>query len=77
MWAAPSGRASSAADPRAGLLFLDRTTGTALHLTGEARTEFTPERRVRFTLFEVMEIPAAVPLRWSAPEYSPANPERP
>ncbi|CCK30026.1 hypothetical protein BN159_5647 [Streptomyces davaonensis JCM 4913] len=66
-----------AADPRAGLLFLDWTSGTALHLTGEARIEFTPERRVRFTLFEAIEIPAAVPLRWSAPEYSPANPEQP
>ncbi|MFF3345182.1 pyridoxamine 5'-phosphate oxidase family protein [Streptomyces sp. NPDC002779] len=66
-----------AADPRAGLLFLDWTTGTALHLTGEARTEFAPERRVRFTLSEATEIPAAVPLRWSAPEYSPANPGRP
>ncbi|MFE6334509.1 pyridoxamine 5'-phosphate oxidase family protein [Streptomyces sp. NPDC057798] len=66
-----------AADPRAGLLFLDWTTGTALHLTGEARTEFAPERRVRFTLSEAREIPAAVPLRWSAPEYSPANPGRP
>lgn len=66
-----------AADPRAGLLFLDWTRGAALHLTGEARTEFTPERRVHFTLFEAIEIPAAIPLRWSAPEYSPANPERP
>ncbi|MEU9732666.1 pyridoxamine 5'-phosphate oxidase family protein [Streptomyces sp. NPDC048002] len=66
-----------AADPRAGLLVLDWTSGTALHLTGEARTEYTPERRVRFTLFEVLEIPAAVPLRWSPPEYSPANPEQP
>ncbi|MER6672942.1 pyridoxamine 5'-phosphate oxidase family protein [Streptomyces sp. NPDC000983] len=66
-----------AADPRAGLLLLDWTSGTALHLTGEARTEYTPERRVRFTLFEAVEIPAAVPLRWSPPEYSPANPEQP
>ncbi|WAZ21745.1 pyridoxamine 5'-phosphate oxidase family protein [Streptomyces cinnabarinus] len=66
-----------AADPRAGLLFLDWTSGTALHLTGEARVEFAPERRVRFTLFEAIEIPAAVPLRWSPPEYSPANPEHP
>ncbi|WP_328871402.1 pyridoxamine 5'-phosphate oxidase family protein [Streptomyces sp. NBC_00287] len=66
-----------AADPRAGLLFLDWTTGTAVYLTGEARTEFTPERRVRFTLFEAIEIQGAVPLRWSAPEYSPANPDCP
>ncbi|MEU5885796.1 pyridoxamine 5'-phosphate oxidase family protein [Streptomyces sp. NPDC047461] len=64
-----------AADPRAGLLFLDWTSGTTLQLTGEARTEFGTERRVRFTVAEVVETPSAVPLRWSAPEYSPANPE--
>ncbi|MES5821075.1 pyridoxamine 5'-phosphate oxidase family protein [Streptomyces sp. RG80] len=65
-----------AADPRAGLLFLDWTTGTVLQLTGEARTEFDgAERRVRFRLTEALETPSAVPLRWSAPEYSPANPE--
>ncbi|MEV0633595.1 pyridoxamine 5'-phosphate oxidase family protein [Streptomyces sp. NPDC050619] len=64
-------------DPRAGLLFLDWTTGTVLRLTGEARTEFDAdgERRVRFTLTEAVETEAAVPLRWSEPEYSPANPE--
>ncbi|MFI6543697.1 pyridoxamine 5'-phosphate oxidase family protein [Streptomyces prunicolor] len=63
-------------DPRAGLLFLDWTTGTTLQLTGEARPEFDGEgeRRVRFTLTEVVETPAAIPLSWSAPEYSPANP---
>ncbi|SBT94459.1 hypothetical protein GA0115233_108915 [Streptomyces sp. DI166] len=66
-----------ATDPRAGLLLLDWTSGTALHLTGEARVELTPERRVRFHLAEVWEIPSAVPLRWSAPEYSPANPDQP
>ncbi|MFI6205107.1 pyridoxamine 5'-phosphate oxidase family protein [Streptomyces sp. NPDC051041] len=66
-----------AADPRAGLLFLDWTTGAVLQLTGEARTEFAPggERRVRFTVTEAVETPSAVPLRWSAPEYSPANPD--
>ncbi|MER5217459.1 pyridoxamine 5'-phosphate oxidase family protein [Streptomyces sp. NPDC002838] len=66
-----------ATDPRAGLLFLDWTAGTALQLTGEARTEFDAdgERRVRFTLTEAVETEGAVPLRWSAPEYSPANPE--
>ncbi|MFJ9242468.1 pyridoxamine 5'-phosphate oxidase family protein [Streptomyces sp. NPDC101776] len=63
-------------DPRAGLLFLDWNTGTTLQLTGEARTEFGEdgERRVRFLLDEVIESAAALPLRWSAPEYSPANP---
>jgi hypothetical protein len=65
------------ADPRAGLLFLDWTTGTTLQLTGEARAEFTAagERDVRFTLTEARWTPAALPLRWSAPEYSPANPD--
>jgi predicted pyridoxine 5'-phosphate oxidase superfamily flavin-nucleotide-binding protein len=65
-----------AADPRAGLLFLDWTSGTVLQLTGTARTEFTPdgERTVRFTLAEAVETSAASPLRWSAPAYSPANP---
>ncbi|MER5467552.1 pyridoxamine 5'-phosphate oxidase family protein [Streptomyces sp. NPDC002935] len=64
------------ADPRAGLLFLDWTTGAVLQLTGTARTEFTAdgERTVRFTLTEAVETPAASPLRWSAPAYSPANP---
>lgn len=68
-----------AADPRAGLLFADWTTGTTLGLTGEARTEFGPggERRVRFTVREALETPHALPLRWSAPEYSPANPQPP
>ncbi|WP_245685619.1 pyridoxamine 5'-phosphate oxidase family protein [Streptomyces yerevanensis] len=67
------------ADPRAGLLFLDWTTGTTLQLTGTARTEFAPdgERTVRFTVTEAVETPGASPLRWSAPEYSPANPPLP
>ncbi|MEU7060337.1 pyridoxamine 5'-phosphate oxidase family protein [Streptomyces sp. NPDC046197] len=66
-----------AADPRAGLLFLDWSTGRTLQLSGEARTEFGPDggRRVRFTLAEVVDTEGAVPLRWSAPAYSPANPD--
>lgn len=65
-------------DPRAGLLFLDWRTGAALQLTGEARTRPEPdgELRVRFVVTEAVETPSAVPLRWSAPEYSPANPSR-
>ncbi|MFF1656992.1 pyridoxamine 5'-phosphate oxidase family protein [Streptomyces sp. NPDC058255] len=65
-----------AADPRTGLLFPDWESGAVLQLTGTARTEFTEdgERTVRFALTEVIETPAASPLRWSAPEYSPANP---
>ncbi|MFF7237147.1 pyridoxamine 5'-phosphate oxidase family protein [Streptomyces collinus] len=65
------------ADPRAGLLLLDWTSGTTLQLTGEAHAEFTPDggRSVRFTVTEAVHTPAALPLRWSAPEYSPANPD--
>lgn len=64
-------------DPRAGLLLLDWTTGTTLQLTGEARTEYGTdgERRVRFTLTEAVETASALPLRWSPPEHSPANPD--
>ncbi|GHD98993.1 pyridoxamine 5'-phosphate oxidase family protein [Streptomyces alanosinicus] len=63
-------------DPRAGLLLLDWTTGDTLQLTGAAHTTVTAEgrRTVRFTLAEARWTPAALPLRWSAPEYSPANP---
>ncbi|CAM5423864.1 pyridoxamine 5'-phosphate oxidase family protein [Streptomyces aurantiogriseus] len=66
-----------AADPRAGLLFLDWTTGRTLQLTGEARTEFAPDgaRTVHFTVTGTVDTPSALPLRWSAPEYSPANPD--
>ncbi|WP_282699437.1 pyridoxamine 5'-phosphate oxidase family protein [Streptomyces sp. CC219B] len=66
-----------AADPRAGLLFLDWTTGTTLQLTGEAHTEYGTDRRVRFTVTEAVETPSAIPLRWTPPELSPANPEHP
>jgi predicted pyridoxine 5'-phosphate oxidase superfamily flavin-nucleotide-binding protein len=67
-----------ASDPRAGLLFVDWQTGTVLQLTGEARTEGGEdgELRVRFVVTEAVRTPSAVPLRWSAPEYSPANPTR-
>ncbi|EST24751.1 pyridoxamine 5'-phosphate oxidase family protein [Streptomyces roseochromogenus] len=63
-------------DPRAGLLFLDWTTGDTLQLTGEAHTDVTAggDRTVRFTLTQALWTPAALPLRWSAPECSPANP---
>ncbi|MGW7365698.1 pyridoxamine 5'-phosphate oxidase family protein [Streptomyces sp. NPDC054841] len=63
-------------DPRAGLLFLDWATGTTLQLTGTARTSFGADggRSVRFRVEEAVETPAASPLRWGAPEYSPANP---
>ncbi|KAF0648096.1 MULTISPECIES: pyridoxamine 5'-phosphate oxidase family protein [Streptomyces] len=64
-----------AADARAGLLFVDWSTGSTLQLTGTARTEFTPgARTVRFTVTGTVEARHTGPLRWSAPEYSPANP---
>ena len=65
------------ADPRAGLLFLDWTTGTTLQLTGSARTGFGAggERTVRFTVTGAVHTPAALPLRWSAPDHSPADPD--
>lgn len=62
-------------DPRAGLLFVDWSTGTTLQLTGTATTAFgAAGRTTRFTVAETVETPHAGPLRWSAPEYSPANP---
>ncbi|KOX27872.1 MULTISPECIES: pyridoxamine 5'-phosphate oxidase family protein [unclassified Streptomyces] len=65
-------------DGRAGLLFPDWETGTTLQLTGLAHTEYGPEERVvRFRADHVVETPGASPLRWSPPEYSPANPATP
>lgn len=62
-------------DPRAGLLFLDWSTGTTLQLTGTARTEYAAAGRfTRFAVERVVQTETAGPLRWSAPEYSPANP---
>ncbi|MFG2496944.1 pyridoxamine 5'-phosphate oxidase family protein [Streptomyces sp. NPDC048441] len=65
-----------AADPRAGLLFLDWVTGVTLQLTGTARTEYGDDgsRTVRFTLTEAVQTLGASPWSWTAPEYSPANP---
>ncbi|MFF0474322.1 pyridoxamine 5'-phosphate oxidase family protein [Streptomyces sp. NPDC004284] len=62
-------------DGRAGLLFLDWETGLTLQLSGRARTEYGPEERVtRFLVDRTIETPSGSPLRWSPPEYSPANP---
>ncbi|MEV0527805.1 pyridoxamine 5'-phosphate oxidase family protein [Streptomyces sp. NPDC050439] len=64
------------ADPRAGLLFFDWTTGTTLQLTGTARTTHADDgsRTVRFTLTEAVQTLGASPWSWTTPEYSPANP---
>ncbi|WP_137994693.1 pyridoxamine 5'-phosphate oxidase family protein [Streptomyces vilmorinianum] len=66
-------------DGRAGLLFLDWRTGTTLQLTGEARIEYGPgsTRTTRFRVRRTVETPNASPLRWSHPEFSPANPPLP
>ncbi|MEX0174027.1 pyridoxamine 5'-phosphate oxidase family protein [Streptomyces sp. LMG1-1-1.1] len=65
-------------DGRSGLLFLDWETGVTLQLSGRAHTEYGPEGRVtRFRVDRTVETPAGSPLRWSAPEYSPANPTEP
>ncbi|MFF9144279.1 pyridoxamine 5'-phosphate oxidase family protein [Streptomyces sp. NPDC014861] len=65
-------------DDRAGLLFLDWENGTTLQISGRAETVYRLEERfVRLRVDSVVETPAASPLRWSAPEYSPANPTTP
>ena len=63
-------------NPAAGLLFPDWDTGSLLLVTGTARTDWSPdiERSVTFTVDETVELRGALPLQWSAPEYSPANP---
>ena len=60
-------------NPRVGLLFPDWDTGDLLLLTGTARTDWS-QRSVLFELTAVVELPGALPLRWSEPEFSPANP---
>lgn len=70
-------------NPAAGLLLPGWETGTALHLSGSARTVWsgdavtrTPgaERLVEFQVDAVREITAASPLRWSEPALSRFNP---
>ncbi|MGW5850424.1 pyridoxamine 5'-phosphate oxidase family protein [Streptomyces sp. NPDC055254] len=68
-----------AVDPRAGLLLPDWESGALLQLSGRARTEFGADgsRGVRFRVESVVESLHPGRLRWSAPEYSPANPPLP
>ncbi|MFE0704695.1 pyridoxamine 5'-phosphate oxidase family protein [Streptomyces sp. NPDC058872] len=62
-------------DGRAGLLFLDWSTGWTLRVSGRAHTEYGAEGRfTRLRVDHTVEDPAGSPLRWSAPAYSPANP---
>lgn len=62
-------------DPRAGLLFVDFETGSLLQLTGTTSIDWdsktvarTPgaRRLVTIDIEEIVELPAAVPLRWDA-----------
>lgn len=67
-------------NPAAGLLFLDWTTGDALHLTGRARVDWDPhgvpgaQRLVEFDVECVLQVGGASPLRWAFEEYSRFNP---
>jgi ferredoxin-NADP reductase len=62
-------------DPRAGFLFVDFATGSLLQLTGRAAIDWDSEavaslpgarRLVAFDIEEIVELPAAVALRWDA-----------
>lgn len=70
-----------AANPNAGLLFVDFEGGGTLQLSGRARilwegerADSTTGRVVRFEAEEVVEIKGAVPLCWRFEAYSPFNP---
>lgn len=62
-------------DPRVGLLFVDFETGSLLQLTGRATIDWDSDavaripgarRLVAVDIEEIVELPAAVPLRWDA-----------
>lgn len=62
-------------DPRAGFLFIDFETGSLLQLTGRVTIDWDSEavaripgarRLVVFDIEEIVELPAAVALRWDA-----------
>ena len=63
-----------AANPRAGLLFLDWETGDALQLSGRAAIDWSAERAVDFTVERVVATARAVPYRWALDERSRFNP---
>jgi hypothetical protein len=67
-------------NPRAGLLFLDFEQGNLLYLTGTAKVIWEgseilayegAERWLRFQLDQGYQVEGSLPLRWSAPEFSP------
>jgi predicted pyridoxine 5'-phosphate oxidase superfamily flavin-nucleotide-binding protein len=72
-----------ALNPAAGLVFPDWRTGTLLHVTGSAHTDWDADsaalvpgaqRLVDFHVSEVREVQGAVPLRWTDPVFSRFNP---
>lgn len=72
-----------AANPRAGLLFIDWETGDTLQLTGRAVVDWSPERAsaipgaervVDFAVDRVIQTAGALPLRWVLEERSRFNP---
>jgi predicted pyridoxine 5'-phosphate oxidase superfamily flavin-nucleotide-binding protein len=67
-------------NPRAGLLFVNFDRGDLLYLTGTAEVIWEgaeilayegAERLLRFQLEHGYRVPGSLPLRWSAPEFSP------
>jgi uncharacterized protein len=67
-------------NPRAGLLFMDFNQGDLLYLTGQAEVVWEgaeisayegAERLLRFHLHRGYRVQGSLPLRWSAPEFSP------
>jgi predicted pyridoxine 5'-phosphate oxidase superfamily flavin-nucleotide-binding protein len=60
------------AEPRAGLLFVDFTTGDVLQLTGKA--QLGEDFALAFEIEQVRDSPGQSPLRYTFIEYSPANP---
>ncbi len=72
-----------AANPKAGLLFLDFDTESTLQLTGEANIIWDAaqiakhkgvERLLSYRIEQVLEIDEKLPLRWEFESYSPFNP---
>lgn len=68
-------------NPRAGLLFVDFAQGNLLYLTGIAKVIWEgdeisiyegAERLLRFYLSRGYRVEGSLPLRWSAPEFSPS-----
>lgn len=73
-------------DSRAGLVFTDYQSGTLVHLSGNARVDFTDERRAEFERAErvvdfevksVIERPGVLPLADTFVDYSRFNPGAP